>query len=1150
MAFEVYCLSDSLTHIDIGFVGKVINEFAESPDAPPVISGRPHRVFLIDIHTFETDKLVQLILEEQAREEIIGWYSDTGLIFLFISHLKTLNAWPESEIPLDDRLSQNKFFIQILLSYGLGKFVSYEVPRPNINNPAVKGLPSWDVSTAFITTLKRIVSNGEVALNPSTLLDTIKTDCEKLRHIAIGEIGFALKEDLSLSVSLSSPSKFLKSLSALYQLGRGPHDRAEQLVEENIPWLKGYGGSYKLTSEIDSKLFEVFQGRAFNAGLAAEISEPYIKLRAYQVLRDLARWLASGASVKTGRFESTRILVFDEALFREKEGGAEGYLSSHLQTIQSFYDGGKLSIDYVLQPSLERLVEALRPGGLVSVKGLAEQLEGSSYERLTNYHIILIDIEFGEQYIGPKVVQFIDTYFEQNNVSRRPSIIVFSKAEHFGHIQQCLNFGAEAYVLKQRIYTLPAHIARTRLQSKQVEPRGRRTNFRSLYQLVPRDIARLQSRSKSEMINGYPWDDLDKDWVRALPKADLHFHIGTSISLPAVEALALNTSGYLFNERVGLLENLKEEVVDPICQTVLLAGLLRMRGKNNTVKQLREWLLLSAATVTHLHRKGELTQGNPTDVPDGQAYDTIIKWLTPSHRQVASFEVCSLLVAAICFARDYHDQVDDVSCENRARDQWAYLSELNEWAAQHPEKDKLASAILHQTINLCQRVSASWHRGLTREQAKSNFMAPEPEGAVWDQCYRMTTKRINVTVSRLNEHFMRAALKLRAEAAEIERYLLAAATGLSALFDIENALEAIKWPPTPGQFDFPSLEELVVVPNKPRSTDQNLLRYLEGAGLLGAEHLQYPENILLAGKDIVAQSLSENIIYSEIRCATTGYCSGGMSALDATDLLCLAFDLSTVFYAAEKQQPWVRTNVLLGAKRQKPEEEFQNIVSLLTYYLQRGEPLVTSEEVPAWWKPSRVVGFDLSGDEAKETPNFEDKIGPLFTYCAPITIHAGEAATAESIWQAVYRLGARRIGHGLRLRENRRLLNYCITEGICMEMCPTSNKFTNGFIECGGRDEYNGESRECYPLRHYMEQGLDVCVNTDNRQLHEHKTLTDDYMCAARLVGGLTKWEVLKLIKAGFKHAFLPKNEIEMLLKEAEKVVYQLVTGEPNRTGS
>lgn len=58
---------------------------------------------------------------------------------------------------------------------------------------------------------------------------------------------------------------------------------------------------------------------------------------------------------------------------------------------------------------------------------------------------------------------------------------------------------------------------------------------------------------------------------------------------------------------------------------------------------------------------------------------------------------------------------------------------------------------------------------------------------------------------------------------------------------------------------------------------------------------------------------------------------------------------------------------------------------------------------------------------------------------------------------------------------------------------------------------------------------------------------TDDYMCAVRLVGGLTKWEVLKLVKAGFKHAFLPKNEIEMLLKEAEKEVYQLVTGDPGR---
>lgn len=113
-----------------------------------------------------------------------------------------------------------------------------------------------------------------------------------------------------------------------------------------------------------------------------------------------------------------------------------------------------------------------------------------------------------------------------------------------------------------------------------------------------------------------------------------------------------------------------------------------------------------------------------------------------------------------------------------------------------------------------------------------------------------------------------------------------------------------------------------------------------------------------------------------------------------------------------------------------------------------------------------------------------------------------------------------------------------------MEMCPISNQFTNAFEKIASRDGLLGEKREHYPLRYYLEAGLDVCISTDNRQLHRQKTLTHDYLCAARLAGGLTRWEILRLVKAGFKHAFLPKHEIELLLREVEQEIYRLVTSE------
>ena len=41
-----------------------------------------------------------------------------------------------------------------------------------------------------------------------------------------------------------------------------------------------------------------------------------------------------------------------------------------------------------------------------------------------------------------------------------------------------------------------------------------------------------------------------------------------------------------------------------------------------------------------------------------------------------------------------------------------------------------------------------------------------------------------------------------------------------------------------------------------------------------------------------------------------------------------------------------------------------------------------------------------------------------------ITIHAGEAAGAESIWQAIRKLGAARIGHAVHALEDPRLIDF------------------------------------------------------------------------------------------------------------------------------
>ncbi|MGM9572561.1 MAG: adenosine deaminase [bacterium] len=117
-----------------------------------------------------------------------------------------------------------------------------------------------------------------------------------------------------------------------------------------------------------------------------------------------------------------------------------------------------------------------------------------------------------------------------------------------------------------------------------------------------------------------------------------------------------------------------------------------------------------------------------------------------------------------------------------------------------------------------------------------------------------------------------------------------------------------------------------------------------------------------------------------------------------------------------------------------------------------------------------VVGLDLAGDEF-HFPVWQQKEVFSFAQGAslPYTIHAGEAAGADSIWAAV-KLGASRIGHGVRACEDRELVEFLNKEAIALEMCLTSNLQTKAVTKLAE-----------HPLDRYYRAGLKVTVNTDNR---------------------------------------------------------------------
>lgn len=289
---------------------------------------------------------------------------------------------------------------------------------------------------------------------------------------------------------------------------------------------------------------------------------------------------------------------------------------------------------------------------------------------------------------------------------------------------------------------------------------------------------------------------------------------------------------------------------------------------------------------------------------------------------------------------------------------------------------------------------------------------------------------------------------------------------------------------------------------------------LSGSALLG-----HPAAIAPYAEAILRQAVNEGLAYVELRGSPQKYQEDGVEFLH-------------LFYRAlADAQNREKTNILfrfiIAADRRACDGELQKTITMAVQARQK--------------LPDFVAGLDLAGDEIGRAPeDIAHLFTPAFEACMPITIHAGEGESAESIWQAAYHLHADRIGHGLTLGGRPELAQRFRDRGICLELCPTSNREVVGFW-----DPQYPESAQygTYPLMTLWQQGLPLTLCTDNPGI-SRTTLADEYLAAARMSGEkITLWDALSMIKQGFVHAFLPAQKKEKWLKAIDAQLYQLLTG-------
>ncbi len=175
----------------------------------------------------------------------------------------------------------------------------------------------------------------------------------------------------------------------------------------------------------------------------------------------------------------------------------------------------------------------------------------------------------------------------------------------------------------------------------------------------------------------------------------------------------------------------------------------------------------------------------------------------------------------------------------------------------------------------------------------------------------------------------------------------------------------------------------------------------------------------------------------------------------------------------------------------------------------------------------QIVGFDLAGSEdGFPADNHRSSYDYVHENFMMKTVHAGEAYGAESIFQAITKLHADRIGHGLFLFEKDKIFspdikdkdkyisdlsNYIAEKRITLEVCLTSNLQTVPEIK----------SIKEHPIGKMLENKISVSLCTDNR-LVSNTTVTDEIILALENFD-ISPDQLKDMIVYGFKRSFFYK---------------------------
>lgn len=278
---------------------------------------------------------------------------------------------------------------------------------------------------------------------------------------------------------------------------------------------------------------------------------------------------------------------------------------------------------------------------------------------------------------------------------------------------------------------------------------------------------------------------------------------------------------------------------------------------------------------------------------------------------------------------------------------------------------------------------------------------------------------------------------------------------------------------------------------------RNLSEYLDKFDI-PLQCVQTGEGLRTASREFLLDAAKENIRYIEVRFAPLSSVNESLNCRQAVEAVLEGL-------SEAKKMCGIPYNVIACAMRHHAEEDSLAMMKVCREFLGEG-----------------ICAVDLAGNEAAfPMENFRGLFAEAKKLGFPFTIHAGECGRVENVLEAV-ECGAARIGHGIALRGHAEAMKFCADRRIGIEMCPSSNLQTRAV-----------ESKQEYPIREFMDAGLLVTLNTDNRTV-SNTSMTEEMLFVHQHYG-ITEEELKEFMMHAVETAFADdqvKHELWELLRK------------------